>query len=100
MERKNQMVTNRINQEYFFYNPAYTSLLMKRTAIISQFKEKSLMDSTVPFGSEELDQEALENLFKELVTFYVEGLPSLSLKVRYHKKRSMPLAFKTKWNAL
>ena len=30
VEKKNRVVTQQINTEYFYYNPVYTSLLNKR----------------------------------------------------------------------
>ena len=42
----------------------------------------------------------MKNLLGELTTYYVEGLPSISLKVRYHKNRNKKINSKSKWTAI
>ena len=79
-EKKNRETTNRINKEYFFFNPAYQALLDKRSNLINRKtfgkKETKLKLSKIL----EIEQ-AIVNDKRE----FIFGMPSLSMTIKYKK---------------
>ena len=68
IEKKNQIVSDRINSEYFYFNPVYKNLLEKRELIMRQ-------DSICHESQKVKD--------------FLGAFPSVSLSVRYKKDRTV-----------
>ncbi|TNV87000.1 hypothetical protein FGO68_gene6336 [Halteria grandinella] len=67
LEKKNRIVTQLLHQEYFFFNPAYTSLLNKRTEILAN--------------------QVGDGMAQQRADQFCMNLPSLQQKVRYKSNR-------------
>jgi hypothetical protein len=97
LEKKNKEISNRINQEYFFYNPAYRSLLEKRSQIVKKYQrvntavlkedlEKHFMQSKT------IRREKMKKEIEAIGAF----LPSLSYQIKYKKRKRKSKSMKNR----
>ncbi len=77
------MISQHIQQEYFFFNPIYSALIDKREKIF----EKNLEALLHQEQEEDGDLDNMSNIVVDKIKLYTSGLPSISQTVRYRKDR-------------
>jgi hypothetical protein len=73
-----------MQQEYFFFNPIYSSLIDKREKIFAKNLE-TLLGGLKNQGEKSA---SLNSLMDEKVKLYTQALPSISQTVKYYRNRS------------
>lgn len=84
LEQMHQIVTQKIYQEYFYFNPVYKTLLAKRRQVLRAAEEENKVQNDIKTLLKQPTNANVEQAREFLLT-----LPNLKLTARYFAKRKV-----------